>query len=90
MINHSLELRIRNLQIKYALNYTKGIITYNAMPVGHIPSITGNFFITLQKMNLPFRFSLYLMGLKIGMILVLEMWIIHLKLQTVVIHHGTH
>ena len=60
------------------------------MPVGHIPPLQVIFLSPLQKMNLPFRFSLYLMGLKIGMILALEMWIIHLKLQTVVIRHGTH
>ena len=59
-VNHSLELRIRNLQIKYALNYTKGIITYNAMPVGHIPPITGNFFITLTEDEFTFSvFSLF-------------------------------
>ena len=59
-VNHSLELRIRNLQIKYALNYTKGIITYNAMPVGHIPPITGNFFITLSEDKFTFSvFSLF-------------------------------
>ena len=59
-VNHSLELRIRNLQIKYALNYTKGIITYNAMPVGHIPPITGNFFITLTEDKFTFSvFSLF-------------------------------
>lgn len=59
-VNHSLELRIRNLQIKYALNYTKGIITYNATPVGHIPPITGNFFITLTEDEFTFSvFSLF-------------------------------
>ena len=59
-INHSLELKTRHLQIKYALNYTKGIITYNAMPVGHIPPITGNFFITLMKDEFTFSvFSLF-------------------------------
>ncbi len=44
-INHSLEFKIKHLQVKYALNYTRGIITYNSMPVGHIPPITGNVFI---------------------------------------------
>ena len=48
-INHSLELKIRRLQIKYALNYTKGIITYNAMPVGHIPPVTGNFYNSYKR-----------------------------------------
>ena len=36
-VNHSLELRIRNLQIKYALNYTKGIIHIMLCPLGIYP-----------------------------------------------------
>ena len=59
-INHSLELKIRYIQIKYALNYTKGITTNMGMPIGHIPPITGNFYITLMKNKFTFSvFSLF-------------------------------
>ena len=62
--NHALDISINSFQFQYALNYTKGFITSNLTPIGHIPPLTGNIYLNYNKNKCSFSLFSFFNGTK--------------------------
>ena len=63
-LNHSLAISVKSFQLQYALNYTKGFITSNLNPIGHIPPLTGNIYLKYDKSKYSFSLFSFFNGTK--------------------------
>ena len=62
--NHALAISVKSFQLQYALNYTKGFITSNLTPIGHIPPLTGNIYLNYNKNKCSFSLFSFFNGTK--------------------------
>ena len=62
--NHALAISVKSFQLQYALNYTKGFITSNLNPIGHIPPLTGNIYLKYDKRKYSFSLFSFFNGTK--------------------------